>query len=87
MLTKLDTLYIAGRNKIHQAVDGFKTRHEGLSGIIVAVGLILIAIIIVMVFYNTLKSPIEGSIEATGDRLESLTGDIAANSSSAGGTQ
>ena len=70
---KVDLTYLNAKSRIKNALT---SKHAGLSGIIVAIGLILIAIIIILIFKSAVQPSIEGAIDETTGAIDKLTNEV-----------
>ena len=76
MFQKLNLMYLNAKFRIENGVKKMLAKHEGSSDIIVAIGLIVIAIIIVVYFKMKVQPALEGSIDTTASKMNSLTSEL-----------
>lgn len=77
MLKRLDGMVIAAQNKMRRKAEDFLAKkNDGLSGIIIAVGLILIAVILIIFFKTATQRTIEGSVKAANDRINAIANEL-----------
>jgi hypothetical protein len=73
MLNKIDSMFIAAKSK----VEGFLTKkHGGFDGLIIAIGLILVALIVVLAFKGKVQPTMEGAIDATNKGLSNVVNEL-----------
>ncbi len=77
MLKRLDGMVIAAQNKMRRKAEDFLAKkNDGLAGIIIAVGLILIAVILIFYFKTKTQPTIEGSVDAANNKINAITNEL-----------
>lgn len=73
VMNKLDGAFIKAQSKVRNFLT---KKHDGLSGIIIAIGLILIAVIIILYFKSQTQDSLKNAVDTTKSNLDSITNEL-----------
>lgn len=76
MFRKLDLMYLNAKSRIENGARKMLAKHEGLSGIIVAIGLVVIALIVVVYFKTKTQPALQSSVDITAGKMNSFTSEL-----------
>ena len=81
MLNKLDSMYLNAKSK----VTGFLSKkHKGFDGLIIAIGLILVAMIVIVIFKLKIQPTMENAVDSTNNSLTDVVNELTGASGTSG---
>lgn len=82
MLKKIDLAFINAKRKV---TDFLTKKHNGFDGLIIAIGLILVAMIVIVVFKLKIQPTMENAVNSTGNTLDSVINELTTTTGSSTG--
>ena len=73
MLNKINLAYLTVTSKIK---DVLSRKHSGFDGLIIAIGLILVAMIIIIVFKTKIQPVMSNAVDETGNQLNGVVNEL-----------